>query len=96
MYVWGLVGFLGGLAIALNDRSAVSFSASGAFSGATHTTPPGGAEQRIAGSSSTTTMLNIGGTYALPSGWTFNGQMAAGLTPDAPNFVFSMRGTRGF
>jgi len=36
------------------------------------------------------------GCYVLPSGWTFNGQLAAGLTPDAPNFVFSLRGSRSF
>lgn len=86
----------GGLAIALNDRSAVSFSVSSALSGATHTQAPGGQEQRVAGSSSNSTTLNIGATYALPSGWTLNGQLAAGLTPDAPNFVFGLRASHSF
>lgn len=86
----------GGLAIALNDRSAVSFSVATAATGATHTTAPGAPKRRVAGSSSNSTTLNIGASYVLPSGWTFNGQLAAGLTPDAPNFVFSLRGSRSF
>ncbi|HVI24837.1 MAG TPA: transporter [Xanthomonadaceae bacterium] len=86
----------GGLAIALNDRSAISFGVSSTFAAATHTTAPGGDRQRVPGSSSTSSSLNIGATYALPSGWVFNGQLAAGLTPDAPNFVFSMRSSRAF
>lgn len=86
----------GGLAIALNDRSAVSFSVASSFAAATHTRAPGGEEQRIAGSSSNATTLNIGATYALPSGWTMNGQLAAGLTPDAPNFVFGLRASHSF
>ncbi|QQP94817.1 transporter [Lysobacter enzymogenes] len=86
----------GGLAIALNDRSAVSFSVATAATGATHITAPGAAKRRVAGSSSNSTTLNIGASYVLPSGWTFNGQIAAGLTPDAPNFVFSLRGSRSF
>lgn len=87
----------GGVAIALNDRSAVSFSVAGAFSAATHTKAPGQAEQvRVPGSSSNSTTLNIGASYALPSGWTLNGQLAAGLTPDAPNFVFALRASHSF
>ena len=86
----------GGLAIALNDRAAISFSASTSLAAATHTTAPGGIEQRIAGSSSNTATLNIGATYALPSGWTLNGQLAAGLTPDAPNFVFGVRASHSY
>lgn len=84
----------GGLAIALNDRSAVSFSVSSALQAATHTQAPGGEEVRVPGSSSNSTAFNIGGTYTLPSGWIFNGQLAAGLTPDAPNFVFGLHASR--
>lgn len=86
----------GGLAIALNDRSAVSFSVASALSAATHTRTPDGVEQRVVGSSSNATSLNLGATYALPSGLSINGQIAAGLTPDAPNFVFALRATRAF
>lgn len=87
----------GGLAIALNDRSAVSFSIASAFSAATHTKMVGqGEQQRVPGSSSNSTTLNIGASYALPSGWTLNGQLAAGLTPDAPNFVFGLRASHSF
>lgn len=86
----------GGLAIALNDRSAVSFSVASSFAAATHTRAPGSEEQRVAGSSSNATTLNIGATYAMPSGWIMNGQLAAGLTPDAPNFVFGLRASHSF
>lgn len=87
----------GGIAIALNDRSAVSFSVASAFSAATHTKTAGQAEEvRVPGSSVNSTALNIGASYALPSGWTLNGQLAAGLTPDAPNFVFALRASHSF
>ncbi|GHA87139.1 transporter [Cognatilysobacter bugurensis] len=87
----------GGIAIALNDRSAISFSAASALSAATHTKVPGqDEEQRVPGSSVNATTLNIGASYALPSGWTLNGQLAAGLTPDAPNFVFGLRASHSF
>ena len=80
----------------LNDRSAVSFSVAPSVTGATHITAPGGRKRRVPGSSSNSTTLNIGASYVLPSGWTIDGQLAAGLTPDAPNFVFSMRGSKSF
>ncbi len=86
----------GGLAIALNDRSAVSFSVSSALQASTHTRVPGGPSIRVPGSSSNSTALNIGGTYTMPSGWIYNGQLAAGLTPDAPNFTFSLHASRPF
>jgi hypothetical protein len=87
----------GGVAIALNDRAAVSLSVATAMQSATHTRAPGqDDESRVPGSSSNSTALNVGASYVLPSGWTFNGQLAAGLTPDAPNFVFALRGSRSF
>lgn len=85
-----------GLAIALNDRAAVSFSLATSVQSATHTRSPGGDYMRVPGSSSNSTALNIGASYVLPSGWTVNGQLAAGLTPDSPNFVFGLRGSRAF
>ncbi len=87
----------GGLAIALNDRAAVSFSVAASAAGATHIKPDGGDDySRVAGSSTTTTTFNVGASYLLPSGWSLNAQMANGLTPDAPNFVMSFRASRGF
>jgi hypothetical protein len=88
----------GGMAIALNDRSAISFSISSAMAGKTRTKgADGGAYSPIPGSSSNTSTFNIGATYMLPrSGWTVSGQASMGLTPDAPNFVFSMRASHGF
>lgn len=84
-----------GMAIALNDRSAVSFSVAASFAGRTHTRAPG--EERkmpVIGSSSNSATFNLGGTYVLPSGWTVNGQLGVGLTPDAPNYVLGLRASR--
>ncbi|MGY4514649.1 hypothetical protein [Lysobacter sp. HA18] len=86
----------GGVAIALNDRAAISMSVGSAMQSGTRVRAPGSKSQRIPGSSSNATALSLGTSYVLPSGWTFNGQLAAGLTPDAPNFVFSLRGSRAF
>lgn len=87
----------GGLAIALNDRAAVSFSVAASAAGATHIKPETSDDySRVAGSSTTTTTFNVGASYLLPSGWSLNAQMANGLTPDAPNFVMSFRASRGF
>lgn len=88
-----------GLAVALNDRTALSLSVASAFQAATHTLAPDAEDDRpvrVPGSGSNSTSLNIGASYLLPSGWTFNGQLAAGLTPDAPNFVFGFRTTKSF
>lgn len=86
-----------GVAIALNDRAAMSFSVATALQAATHTRGPTQPDDvRVPGSSSNSTTLNLGASYVLPSGWTFNGQLAAGLTPDAPNFVFGVRGAKSF
>jgi len=85
-----------GMAIALNDRSAISFSVANACSAATHTTAPGEREMRVPGSSSNSSTFNVGGTYALPSGWTLSSQATVGLTPDAPNFVLGLRASHTF
>lgn len=86
----------GGLAIALNDRAAVSFGVSASIAGATHTKEPEGEYQRIPGSATNTATLNVGASYLLPSGWNLNGQLANGLSPDAPNYLVSFRASRGF
>lgn len=87
----------GGLAIALNDRAAVSFSVSGSIAPTTHIKPADGGEYgRVPGSSTNTTTFNIGTSYLLPSGWTLNGQLSTGLTPDSPNFVMAFRAAHAF
>lgn len=87
----------GGVAIALNDRAAVSLSVATAMQAATHTRAPDQPDDsRVPGSSSNSTALNVGASYVLPSGWTFSGQLAAGLTPDSPNYVIALRGSRSF
>jgi hypothetical protein len=92
-----ILQFSGGLALALNDRAAMSYSIATAMQAATRTLAAGQDDSvRVPGSSSNSTMLNLGMSYVLPSGWTFNGQAAAGLTPDAPNFVLGVRASRSF
>jgi len=79
--------FSGGLAIALNDRAAGSFSMSSSIAPTTHIKQADARYGRVPGSSTNTTTLNIGASYLLPSGWSLNAQLASGLTPDSPNFV---------
>ena len=86
----------GGLAIALNDRSAVSFALATAFSAATHTQAKGDLKSRVVGSPANAATFVVGGTYLLPSGWTWSGQLSMGLTPDAPNYAFSLRASHTF
>ncbi len=86
----------GGVAIALNDRAALSFSVASSIAGATHIVGEDGERQRVAGSSTNTTTFNVGASYVLPSLWTVNGQLTMGLTPDAPNFMFGMRASHAF
>ncbi len=86
----------GGMAIALNDRSAMSFALATAFSAATHTQAKGDMKGRVVGSPANAATFVVGGTYLLPSGWTWSGQLSLGLTPDAPNYVFSLRASHTF
>ena len=84
-----------GMAIALNDRAAVSFSVAAAFSGRTHVRAAGEkTKDPVVGSNSNSATFNMGATYVLPSGWTMNGQLGVGLTPDAPNYVIGLRASR--
>jgi len=86
----------GGLAIALNDRAAVSFSVSSSIAPTTYVKPLDARYGRVPGSSTNTTTLNIGASYLLPSGWSLNAQLASGLTPDSPNFVMAFRASHAF
>ncbi len=85
-----------GMALALNDRAAISFSVATSQSGATHTKDTAGVKARVVGSSANATTFNVGSTYVLPSGWTVNGQAVIGLSPDAPNYVLGLRASRAF
>lgn len=86
----------GGMAIALNDRAALSFSVASSIAGATHIVGEDGKRERVAGSSTNTATFNVGVSYVLPSLWTINGQLTTGLTPDAPNFMFGVRASHAF
>ncbi len=90
------IQFSAGLALALNDRASLSASYSMSTAGATHTRVPGQAEQRVIGSSTNTAVLNLGASYVLNPRFTMNATVSHGLTPDAPNMVFGLRGSYAF
>jgi hypothetical protein len=96
VYMGNPIQLSAGMALALNDRAALSFSVAMAQSGATHIKDANGNKSRVVGSSSNAATFNVGGTYVLPSGWTINGQAVVGLSPDAPNYVLGVRATRAF
>lgn len=80
-----------GMALALNDKTALSISYSTAISRATKTAPIGGSYTTVAGSSTNAASLNFGINYAIDKHWTFNGYVNAGMSPDAPNYVIGVR-----
>ncbi len=80
-----------GMALALNDKTALSISYSTAISRATKTASPGGAYTTVAGSSTNAASLNFGINYAINKHWTVNGYVNAGMSPDAPNYVIGLR-----
>ncbi|TAL52885.1 hypothetical protein [Pandoraea sp.] len=80
-----------GIALALNDRTALSLSYSAAISQATKTQAPGEGYVTVPGSSSNAASLNVGLNYVINKHWTFNGYFDAGMSPDAPNYVIGIR-----
>ncbi|CAJ0822718.1 transporter [Ralstonia flaminis] len=81
----------GGLALALNDRTALTMAYSTAYSGNTHITPDGGAEQSVVGSKTNVGTMTFGISHVLTKNLSISATLAMGLTPDAPNYVFSLR-----
>lgn len=81
----------GGLALALNDRTALTMAYSTAFSGNTRITPEGGAEQSVVGSKTNVGTMTFGISHVLTKNLSISATLAMGLTPDAPNYVFTLR-----
>ena len=81
----------GGLALALNDRTALTMAYSTAFSGNTRITPEGGAEQSVVGSKTNVGTMTFGISHVLTKNLSISATLAMGLTPDAPDHVFTLR-----
>lgn len=81
----------GGLALALNDRTALTMAYSTAFSGNTRITPDGGTEQSVVGSKTNVGTMTFGISHVLTKNLSISATLAMGLTPDAPNYVFTLR-----
>lgn len=96
VYMGNPIQLSAGMALALNDRAAMSFSVAMSQSGATHIKDENGIKSRVVGSSANAATLNVGGTYVLPSNWTINAMAQMGLSPDAPNYVLGIRASRAF
>jgi hypothetical protein len=81
----------GGLALALNDRTALTMAYSTAVSGNTRITPDGGTEQPVVGSKTNVGTMTFGISHVLTKNLSISATLAMGLTPDAPNYVFTLR-----
>lgn len=80
-----------GFALALNDRTSVSFSYSQAVQIASRLRGDGGPWVRQVGSESNSATFNAGLTRQFTKNLTMVGSLAIGITPDAPNFSFSLK-----
>lgn len=83
--------FGAGIALALNDRTALSIAYTTAISRASQTEAPGEGYVNVPGSATNAASLNFGLNYVLNKHWTINGYFNAGMSPDAPNYVIGLR-----
>lgn len=84
------VGFGGGLALALNDRTSMSLAFNAAFSDSTDVTT-GGFTQTVVGSRSNVGTMTFGFNHVLTKGLSVSASVGVGLTPDAPNYTVALR-----
>ncbi|AQZ95774.1 transporter [Halopseudomonas phragmitis] len=80
-----------GMAFALNERMSLSMSFSELISRSSRIKPQGGPWQKISGSDANAAYFNIGMTYAVNNDLTVVPSLSVGLTPDAPDFTFSLK-----
>lgn len=80
-----------GTAFALNERTSMSFSFSELISQRSRIKPDGQSWQSITGSDANAAYFNIGMTFAASDKLTIVPNLAIGLTPDAPDFSFSLK-----
>lgn len=80
-----------GTAFALNERMSLSFSYSQLISQKSRIKPDGSDWQTVASSDANAAYFNIGMTFALSDKLTMVPNLSVGLTPDAPDFSFSLK-----
>lgn len=80
-----------GTAFALNERMSLSLSYSQLVSQKSKIRPDGGSWQTVASSDANAAYFNIGMTYALSDQLTMVPNLSIGLTPDSPDFSFSLK-----
>lgn len=80
-----------GIAFALNERMSLSMSFSELISRSSRIKPEGGSWQTVNGSDANAAYFNLGMTYAPTNNLTFVPNLSIGLTPDAPDFSFSLK-----
>jgi len=80
-----------GFALALNDRTSINFAYSQSVQSASSLRGDEGPWTRQVGSESNSATFNAGLTHQLSEHWTMSSMIAMGLTPDSPNFSFSVK-----
>lgn len=80
-----------GTAFALNERMSMSFSFTELISQKSELKPEGQNWQTVSGSDANAAYFNIGMTFAASDKLTVVPNLAIGLTPDAPDFSFSLK-----
>ena len=80
-----------GTAFALNERMSMSFSFTELISQKSKLKPDGQSWQTVSGSDANAAYFNIGMTFATSDRLTIVPNLAIGLTPDAPDFSFSLK-----
>ncbi|KAF1051419.1 MAG: hypothetical protein GAK43_02419 [Stenotrophomonas maltophilia] len=86
---WFQIG--AGMAFALNEKMSMSFSLSDLVSQKSRIRPDGEDWQTIEGSDAHSAYFGIGMTYAVSNRFTIVPNLSIGITPDAPDFTFSVK-----
>ncbi|WP_447749910.1 transporter [Pseudomonas nicosulfuronedens] len=86
---WFQIG--AGVAFALNEKMSMSFSVSDLISQKSKIKPDGDSWQTIQGSDANAGYFNWGLTYAVSPKLTIVPNLSIGITPDAPDFTFSVK-----
>jgi hypothetical protein len=86
---WFQIGV--GVAFALNERASMSMSFTELISQSSKIKPEGQNWQTIIGSDANAAYFNIGMTYAVNNDLTIVPNLSIGMTPDAPDFTFSIK-----
>ncbi|WP_416051313.1 transporter [Cupriavidus basilensis] len=84
------IGFGGGLALALNDRTSMSMAFNAAISSSTQVTTAG-VTQTVIGSRANVATMTFGFNHVITKGLSVSTAIGIGLTPDAPNYTVTLR-----